>query len=613
MCGINAIFDPARVLPFKDHLVTYMNDQMVYRGPDGQGKYSDDQVALGMRRLSIIDISGGHQPLYNENRSLVLICNGEIYNYVELRRNLEACGHRFMSGSDAETILHLYEEKGEACLDDLRGMFAFVLWDSKRQRLFAARDRVGIKPLYVAQLDGVLWLSSELKAIVGAARISPTLRPVSVYQFLLYGYGIDQRHTVVEEVKRVLPGEYLVADACGVKFRRYWTLRFGGDEGIVDRSDQEILDTLATAIRLHLRSDVPVGILLSGGIDSSTVAAFAARSSQNYTAICAGYTGNHAVDERRQAHATASQLGLPYVDVVLDPADYEANFDALVHYCDEPVGDPAAMPQWSLYRKAQQLGYKVLLSGIGGDEVFFGYPKWNHAGEQSRALSAAELQQWIGFDQDALQIRTAQLLNRLSGQELSEAAQIANKPLHELRDWAPPGPDAMASMLFGSYLIHNGCYLADKLGMGCSVEIRVPFLDHQLVQSVFELPLSRRFDPGCSKVMLRRLLRGKVPDAVLDAQKRGFTPPNEYIDRLVIKCIPEILDGSLARSGWLDLAELQSLCSQHAALPWLRRHRVRNLLGIPKSTWFLLRLLAFERWHSTLLGLIKSNPVASFM
>jgi asparagine synthase (glutamine-hydrolysing) len=603
MCGINAILDWDGCLPNKKMLVHWMNEQMVYRGPDDEGVYSDALVTLGIRRLSIIDVAGGHQPVYNEDKSIVLVFNGEIYNYVELMRDLKARGHRFLSNSDTETIMHLYEEKGEACLEDLRGMFAFVLWDGRRQRLFAARDRVGIKPLYMAQQNGVLWLSSELKAIVGAARISPTLRPVAVYQFLLYSYAIDQHHTVVEEVKRILPGEYLLADKSGVAYKRYWIPCWGGDQGIADRSDEEILETLAMAVQLHLRSDVPIGILLSGGIDSSAVAAFAARSGHNYTALCAGYTGNHAMDERQQAHATASLLELSYVDVVLDPVSYEADFDELVRYCDEPVGDPAAMPQWSLYRQAQQLGYKVLLSGIGGDEVFFGYPQWNSAGEQSRVLSAVELQQWIGFDQDAGQIRTAKLLDRLSGQELREAAHAANEPLHLLRDQAPPGPDAMASMMFGAYLVHNGCYLADKLGMGCSVEVRVPFLDHKLVQSVFELPLPRRFDPGRSKVMLRRLLRGWVPGAVLDGQKRGFTPPGEYIDRLVTRCIPEILDGHLARSGWIDLTKLRALCSQHAALPWLRRGRVRNLLGIPKSTWLLLRFLAFERWYSELRSL----------
>lgn len=600
MCGISCIFDLTQSQLDKAALIGYMNDQMVYRGPDDQGVYSDKSVAMGMRRLSIIDVSGGHQPLYSEDGSLVLICNGEIYNYVELTQHLKARGHRFMSASDTEIILHLYEEKGEQCLEDLRGMFAFVLWDSKRQYLFAARDRIGIKPLYIAEQNGVLWLSSELKAIIGAARISPTLRPSAVYQFLLYSYAIDQRHTIIKEVNRLLPGEYLIANASGITLNRYWVPHFGGDEGISGHSDQDILKTMQETVALHLRSDVPVGILLSGGVDSSTIAAFAARNGKNYTALCAGYVGDEAVDERLQAHATAAFLDLPYQDVVLDPETYEKDFDELVRFCDEPVGDPAAMPQWSLYKQARQSGYKVLLSGIGGDEVFFGYPSWNSIGERSKTLSLDEFKHWVGFDLESGQIRTKQFLERLGGPLLRGSIHDANEPLQTLRDQASQGPDAMASMLFGAYLVHNGCYLADKLGMGCSVEVRVPFLDHKLVESVFELPLSRRFQSGLSKTMLKRLLSGLIPDAVLNGKKRGFTPPGEYMDGLVTSNIALAYEGVMSRIGLIDRDELHRIISQHTAMPWLSKHRIRSLLGIPKLGWLLFRVLAFEKWYAIL-------------
>ncbi len=600
MCGINCIFDPAHRLPDKMRRVQWMNDQMTYRGPDGEGIYADDMLTLAMRRLSIIDVAGGDQPLYNEDRSLVLILNGEIYNYVELMHGLKSRGHRFMSASDAETVLHLYEEKGEQCLDDLRGMFAFVLWDTRRHRLFAARDRIGIKPLYVAERDGILWLSSELKTIVGAMHCSPTIRPTALYQFLLHSYAIDPRHTIVEQVQRVLPGEYLVADASTVHFRPYWAPRFGGDDGHCDSPDVELSENLRAAVQLHLRSDVPVGILLSGGIDSAAVAAFAARSSRNYTVLCAGYTGKHVVDERPQAHMTAKALGLPHLDVILDSATYQADFDELVRYCDEPVGDPAAMPQWSLYRQARQRGYKVLLSGIGGDEVFFGYPAENAVGEQSRALNAVDFKRWTGLDRSATYQQTRRQLDRLTDGQLREAMADADEPLYSFRDRAPQGPDAMASVLLAGYLVHNGCYLADRLGMGCSVEVRVPLLDHILVQSIFDLPLPRRFDAQQSKVLLRRLLRGLVPEAVLSAPKRAFTPPGDYMDNLVSRYTQEILDGALGRLGWVRRDELETLCAQHNALPRLRRYRVRQWLDIPKAGWLLFKVLAFERWYAGL-------------
>jgi len=607
MCGINAIFDPQHTLPEKSMLIASMNDEMHYRGPDDEGTYVDETIAIGMRRLSIIDVAGGHQPLYNEDSSLVIVFNGEIYNYVELMEDLKRRGHQFRTSSDTEVILHLYEEKGEACLNDLRGMFAFALWDSRRQRLFAARDRVGIKPLYMAQVHGALWLSSELKTIVGAAGFSPTIRPEAVYQYLLYSYAIDPRHTIVEQVTRVLPGEYLVADGDGVRLVRYWSPAFGGTQGIAARPDSEILATLEEAVRLHLRSDVPVGILLSGGIDSSAIAALAARNGQNYTALCAGYAGNHPNDERPLAHATAQALGLPYIDVILDANSYERDFDELVRCCDEPVGDVAAMPQWSLYRQARQQGFKVLLSGIGGDEIAFGYTRWNEIGRRSASLKPDEFANWIGFDLDSNQALTAATLHEVGTERLRGAARDAQRPLAALRDQAQAGPDAMASMLFGSYLVHNGCLLTDKLSMGCSIELRVPLLDHVLVEQIFGLPLAQRFDPNESKVLLRRILRGVVPDAVLDAQKRGFAPPNQYFDDLTTRRIEQVRDGFLANSNWFDRKRLQTLCEQHAAAPWLRVQRLRNMIGIPKSMTVLFRMLAFEGWYETLINTSRSE------
>jgi asparagine synthase (glutamine-hydrolysing) len=599
MCGINAILDWAGKIPDKRHLVAAMNSRMVYRGPDGEGVYADSQVALGMRRLSIIDVSGGNQPIFNEDGSVVVVCNGEIYNYVELREGLVARGHHFTSCSDVETIVHLYEEKGEACLADLRGMFAFVLWDKNRRRLFAARDRLGIKPLYFSEHDGAYWLSSELKTIVHVAGLSPSLRPASVLEFLHYSHAIDQRHTPVEEVRRVLPGEFVIADESGFRLERYWTPRFGGDPGIANRSDGEILATLDGAVRMHLRSDVPVGVLLSGGLDASTLAALAARVGTNYSAISAGYSGNHAVDERRQAGATARYLGLPFIEVESNVADFRAHFSALVKYCDEPVGDIAAMAQWALYRQARSLGFKVLLSGLGGDEVFFGYPPWNDLGHALASFTG---------DIDA---RVQTIATKFSGQlglqaerlttgGLRASANGAPFPVRRLLENAPHGPDEMAALLFGTYLVHNGCQLADKLGMGCSVEVRVPLLDHRLVEDVFALPLARRFEPGKSKPLLRRLMQGILPEGTVHVPKRGFSPPSTFIEQMVTSDLGMVFDGVLARSGWLNLDVLKSVVAKGQAMPWLKQPSLRHRLGIAQPSGFLFLLIAFEHWYHNL-------------
>jgi len=601
VCGINAVFDGAGAIPNKRALISSMNARMVYRGPDGEGLYDDAQVAMGMRRLSIIDVAGGSQPIFNEDHSLVLVCNGEIYNHVELMRDLTARGHQFSTGSDVETILHMYEEKGEACLADLRGMFAFVLWDMKRKRLFAGRDRLGIKPLYFSQKDGALWLSSELRTIVAAAGIAPTLRATAVYEFLAYSYPLNQRHTPVNEVDRMLPGEYLVADGGGVQFKRYWTPAFGGDAGLEDRVDAELLETLNEAVGIHLRSDVPVGILLSAGLDSSTIAAIASRAGSNYTAISAGYSGQHAVDERSEARKLAALIGMDFLEIESDTTQFDTYFEELVQYCDEPVGDIAAMAQWSLYQQSRAQGFKVLLSGVGGDEVMFGYPAWNQLGQHLRTL---------GGDPEA---RAEHIAGRLSAHLGQETDQLASGALRAAKSDVVPalagqcagasqGPDEMAALLFGTYLVHNGCQLADKLGMGCSVEVRVPLLDHIFVEQVFALPLARRFELGQSKPLLRRLMRGVLPDAVRERTKTGFAPPTAFIDDLVRSRIESVLDGRLASQGWLNGPQLLAMASRSQHLPWIKRSGLRHRLGIGFNAWFLFRLIAFERWYDHLVS-----------
>lgn len=606
MCGINALVDFKGCWSDPRARVAAMNSQMIYRGPDGEGVFAEDGVALGMRRLSIIDVKGGDQPLFNEDRSLVLVCNGEIYNYQELMADLKGRGHRFGSASDAECILHLYEEKGEACLEHLRGMFAFVLWDRRRKQVFAARDRVGIKPLYLSTVEGALWLSSELKAIVHGARLSPTLRPASVYQFLRYCYPLDQRHTPIEEVTRLLPGEFLVADEAGIRFSRYWKPRYGGSEGVRDRSDQEVLETLDTAVALHLRSDVPVGVLLSAGIDSSTLAVLASRRIDGLAALSAGYRGRHSVDERQEARRTARSLGMEFIDIECDVAQFNSHFEAFVRCCDEPVGDIAAMAQWAIYQQARSLGYKVLLSGLGGDELMFGYPRWNLLG-QTLAHHEGGLQDHARIIADSFDANLGNLPPALLGGDLAAAADQALMPFMQLLDQVPRGPDELTAVLFEGYLVHNGCQLSDKLGMGCSVEVRVPFLDHRLTEEVFSLPLSRRFQIGESKPLLRRMMRGLLPDRLLDGVKQGFAPPPTFIDQMVGVQEDLLLEGQLARSGWLNRCTLQTILRRSQAFPWIKHASLRRRLGLGQFSWLRFRILAFERWY----GLLRASTDSS--
>jgi len=599
MCGINAVLDWKGTLGAPAARIAAMNAQMRYRGPDGDGAWAEGPVALGMRRLSIIDLEGGQQPLFNEDRSLVLVCNGEIYNFKELRAGLEARGHRFATGSDAETILHLYEERGPDCLADLRGMFAFVLWDRTRQRVFAARDRVGIKPLYLGSVRGALFLSSELKGILAGAGLDPTLRPEALRTFLAFSYPLDPRHTLVEGITRVLPGEYLLDSGGGPEHHVWWTPPFGGEQGIAPAEDEEVLGMLSEAVDLHLRSDVPVGVLLSGGLDSSTLCALARNADAACQAISAGYLGSHAEDERPVARRTAQALGLDLLEVECAVSDFEADFEALVQVCDEPVGDIAAMAQWALYRRARQAGYKVLLTGLGGDEVFFGYPPWNALAESFREHTPGSRER----AEQVVQAFTRSLdpaSTRVLAGPLSQAPAAAE--IEALWQGIPPGPDEIAALLFRGYLVHNGCQLADKLGMGCSVEVRVPFLDHALVEKVLALPLSQRFDPARTKPLLRRVMAGRLPEEITSGPKRGFAPPIGFIGELVERRIEQVLEGRLVQEGWVDRSELSALVREHRALPWLGIGRLRKWLGVPRHGWLLFRIVALERW----LDLIRS-------
>lgn len=600
MCGINAIYSFNQLPVDAIYDARAMSAQMVYRGPDSTGDYEHPNTVLSMRRLSIVDVQGGDQPLYNEDKSLVVICNGEIYNYVELKQQLEQRGHHFATRSDAETILHLYEEKGESCLDDLRGMYAFVLWDIKRNKIFAARDRFGQKPLYYYQRDGILWLSSELKAIVRAARItSPTIRPEALYQFLWLTNPVDQRNTIVEQIKRILPAEYIVADATGVRFQRYWHPKFGGVAGIADYSDTDIEATLAESVNIHLRSDVPVGILLSSGVDSSAIAALAAKTKakDNLTCICVGYKDNPYADERAQAHRTAQYLGLPYKDVMIDESQYVTHFNELVNYCDEPVGDVAASSHWELYHQAYALGYKVLLSGTGGDEVFFGYAPHNKIGASHSQLTSTQFQKWIWY-QDSLPTQMRErYVKQIAGTHLSHLSSTVYQPIHDLQALGTPGPDAVAATLLWGYTVHSGLQLGDKLGMGNSVEIRVPFLDHPLVDKVIGLPLARRFSLETNKPLLKKILRGKVPDTVLDAKKRPFSPPRNYVSWILNQSLDELEASPLIEMGFLDRKQWRDLCAKYRRLKPINNQPLRYLLGLNgQLNWVMFCALSVGRW-----------------
>ncbi|HPH64045.1 MAG TPA: asparagine synthase (glutamine-hydrolyzing), partial [Paludibacteraceae bacterium] len=535
-----------------------MNQEMRYRGPDENGVWLDDACGLAQTRLSIIGLNNGHQPLFNEDGSLVLVCNGEIYNFEDLRILLRSKGHVISTDSDCEVIIHLYEEFGVKCLDYLRGMFAFVLWNTRKKQLFAARDRVGEKCLYYAQIQTGVVFSSELKAILKYYIEKPQLNAHAFAESIRYNYPIELQQTYIEQIKRLRAGEYALVDAGGLELHSYWNRyclpKYNGS--LVD-AKTEILRLMRESVSQCLRSDVPVAVLLSGGIDSSAVATFAKETGREVHVISAGYKGNFGCDERSVAKQFAKGLGLVYHEVELNATDFQHLFDEYTDYIDEPVCDVSSMSQWALYKKAKELGFTVLLGGLGGDELFYGYPYSTKVAESiSLFHQHRDLFPWKHKKLDFLKFMFHNWKHVLyAGYPYKvDDKSIVAWTYDDYLKFAQHGTLSFANdkidfskidvhynlssnatvrdvydYMFSRFMTNLCLYLADRQGMGNSVEIRSPFVDYKLVEFVSSLPDAMKYKQDQPKWLIKETLKGIVPDYILYAQKRGFTPPFEFI------------------------------------------------------------------------------------
>ncbi len=587
MCGINVIYRPHGLAPSDQSDVQRMNAALRYRGPDGEGVATFGRAVLGMRRLAIIDVAGAAQPLFNQTRQIALVCNGEIYNYLELRAALENRGHKFATRGDCEVLLRLYEEFGPGFLSEVdgaakvdpalvvRGMFAFVLWDEQHQRLVAGRDRFGQKPLYYAERDGALFLSSELKTLVRVGAATSAIDRTVLLDTLTLTYPALPERTLCADVRRVSPGCVLVAHQGKHTIRPYWSW---SNPTTAEKTVGDFEQQLAESVRLHLRSDVPAALLLSGGLDSASLAVFGSRINPNLTCISAGYAGDHACDERHAARSVAEHLKLPFVDVVLDERQAARDLADLSRVCDEPATDIAALAQWALYRRCRELGFRVALSGIGADEMLFGYPECNRIGSSlatvawvGRKVAAGHehlpsavgayvpgrLARFLptgrsGFLAYAVNRQHRSLLASLGAEDPTFDERLAQLGGERI------GPESIYSIHRQTYLPHNGLQLADKLGMGNSVEVRVPFVDHRLWATADGVPFGQRFSLGRSKPLLRKVLQHYVPPSVWSAPKRGFSPPPGLIRAAVLEHRESTLQSQLCTSQFPGdkLAEL---------------------------------------------------------
>lgn len=609
MCGIAGLWwlDGR---PVDRAVLERMCQAMAHRGPDGEGYHLDGALGLGHRRLAIVDLQTGGQPLANEDQTLWLVCNGEIYNQAELRRELAAAGHRFATKSDNEVILHLYEECGERLVERLRGMFAFALWDSPQQRLLLGRDRFGIKPLYVMHTPELLAVASEAKALLAVPGMRAELRPECLAEVLLTGC-VAGRPSVYRGIERLLPGHTLTVQDGKGTLRRYWSPAEIEPETAPAEPVERLRGLLADAVSSHLMSDVPLGLFLSSGLDSATIGALMAgeckEQVQAFTARLAE------ADEGPGAAALAGHIGAATHQVTMGAADFAAALPHLVWHHDEPMAFPAAAPLWAVSRLAGER-VKVVLTGEGADELWGGYARyaitlmnhrwagrWGHVPGPLRALAAAAARRLprIGGQAGRTFLCRAGnprslyfenftggvgggLVEDLLGGELSRRQDdpfaVGLAAWGGATDWLT----GMMRADLATYLVE---LLAkqDRMSMAASIESRVPYLDGPLGDFALAMPARLKIGGGQGKVLLRQAAGPWLPPGWLSGPKLGFPLPLARWLRGELRPWVEGQLGSLLRRDLLAAPPIQRALAEHQA----GRDR----------TELLWRLANLELWH----------------
>jgi asparagine synthase (glutamine-hydrolysing) len=618
MCGIAGRFNFDRGQNVDPEQLAAMTTILAHRGPDGDGFYFGEGVGLGHRRLSIIDLATGGQPLANEDDTVWVVFNGEIYNFADIRQELEALGHRFRSHTDTEVIVHAYEQWGDAAVQRFRGMFAFALWDTRKRRLLLVRDRLGIKPLYYAVTPTGIVFASEIKSILEDPEVPRDWSAEAVDAYLALQY-VPAPNTIYKAIHKLQPGHLLVARNGHAAVTSYWDLHFTGD-GDAAREDEylERLDALVTeAVRLRLISDVPLGAFLSGGIDSSlVVAAMVATASGRVLTTSVGFD-EHAFNELEYARAVARHLGTESHERVVKP-DVADLLPKLAWHLDEPFGDSSAVPTYYVSAAAREQ-VTVALSGDGGDELWAGYARhrverWEQTARKWLGPSGSRVAGRIA-GRAPLGLKGARSLQHLA---LSSAEACARKHAYGL--FESGGRDAMYSPEFRAdvagadpfasfrraydacpsadpldralyvdvktYMVDDILTKVDKMSMAVSLEARVPLLDHKLLEFVATIPTSLKLKGGRSKHLLRRLLEQRVPKAIVDRPKHGFEAPvGEWLRGPLAPLVNDLLlDGRLRTRGLFDSSQVTRLWNEHRSATHDHRHRLWSVVML--ELWF---------------------------
>jgi asparagine synthase (glutamine-hydrolysing) len=621
MCGIAGVIslDPREAV--SPALLTRMGDTIKHRGPDGEGLWIEGRVGLGHRRLAIVDVDGGQQPMTDEDGSCWITYNGEIYNHVALRSGLEARGHRYRTRSDTETILHLYEEEGERCVEQLQGMFAFALWDRTRQRLLLARDRLGIKPLYYAVTDDAILFGSEIKAILAAGTIKPELDRALLPEYLASGYVAGEA-TFFRGVRKLLPGRTLTWSARdGVALRRYWQVPRGEDGssgGFAERA-ADLRQRLEATVRSHLMSDVPLGVFLSGGLDSSAIAALmASMVKEPIRTFSVGFDEPEA-NELAYARLVARAVGAEHREIVVSPGDFFRALPRLIWHEDEPIAFPSSVPLHFVSRLASD-HVKVVLTGEGADELFLGYNRYRVTAWNARlgglwgAVAPATARDGVRsalsrlptglrryaarsflalepgprglFCENFAIFPTATQRRLLVDPELLNGRDPFGAALHALAEGGPDLRQAMSRADLETYLVEL-LMKQDQMSMSASVESRVPFLDHRLVEHVTAMPARAKLHGFTTKAVLRAAVGDCVPPEILTRRKMGFpVPVGRWLRGAFWPVVEDLVLGprAIAR-GLFDPAALRRLADGHRRGQADHGHRL----------WLLLNLELWQR------------------
>jgi asparagine synthase (glutamine-hydrolysing) len=601
MCGIFGILN-LDGSPAERPALQAMARVSVHRGPDDEGFHIDGACGIGMRRLSIIDLAGGHQPLSNADGSLVLVCNGEIYNFRELRRELEALGHRFATGSDSETLLHGYAQWGDEVVQRLNGMFGFALWDARKKRLVIGRDRLGIKPLYIYRDGKRVAFASEAKSLLALPRVQATIEPSALHHYLNLGY-VPAPGSLFKGITKLPPATLLTIERGRSAERRYWRIPHTIERDVPEAEwIERVRGRLDEAVRMQMVSDVPIGAFLSGGIDSSTVVALMASNSarpiRTYSIGFEGAAADEYYNELPYARRVAQLFGTDHREIMVRP-DAATLLPRLLWHMDEPVSDSAFITTYLVSEFARR-EVTVILSGVGGDELFGGYRRY--LGDHYQAYFS-RLPSWLRRTATAAgrrlpSDRHTPLLNlsRLAKGFLEnaalpfeeryrayvevfprdEASRLLGGAAARGRDCIAeafldaPGEDGLNRMLSvdaQTQLPDDLLLLTDKMSMATSLECRVPLLDHELVELAARMPQAIKIRGGRLKHVMKEAVSDLLPADIIERRKRGFgTPMGAWLKQDLAPMMHELLsEAAVEERGLFHYPVVRELIAQHEA------------------------------------------------